>query len=127
MRVHFEPTTGPRGSLPADNPQLYVDMENAINSFLDPYQPMINKLAGGGISLPVWAPNKNIEINPRIRDFIESLAIPRSRALGGEVPDMLLYRLGRFQQDPNLKRKIQNVLDTELDKVFLNTSGAVMC
>ncbi|KAF5364838.1 hypothetical protein D9757_011266 [Collybiopsis confluens] len=124
MQEHFKPTTGPRGTLPADDPQVYADMENAIRSFLDPYQPMIDKLAGGDVSLPVWTPNENIEVNAKIRDFIKSLAIPRSRALGGEVPDMLLYRLGRFQQDDDLKRKIQNLLDTELDKVFLNTSGA---
>ncbi|KAF5378623.1 hypothetical protein D9757_009562 [Collybiopsis confluens] len=124
MREIFEPTTGPRGNLLEDNPQLYAEIENAINSFLDPYQPMIEKLAGGGVSLPVWTPNENIEVHPRVRDFIRGLAIPRSRALGGSVPDMLLYQLGRFQQDAHLKRKIQNLLDTELDKVFLNTSGA---
>ncbi|KAF5378668.1 hypothetical protein D9757_009560 [Collybiopsis confluens] len=124
MQEHVEPTTGPRRNLLEDNPQLYADIENAINSFLDPYQPMIDKLAGGGVSLPVWTPNEDIEVHPRIRDFIESLAIPRSRALGGKVPDMLLYQLGRFQQDAVLSRKIRNLLDTELDKVFLNTSGS---
>ncbi|KAJ3849168.1 hypothetical protein EV368DRAFT_47880 [Lentinula lateritia] len=91
-------------------------------------QPQMEKLIKDEISLPLWEPAfnvPNLEVPQKHKDFIHSLKIPRARAPHDHLPDMLLYELGRFQQDDHLKARLQGLFTKHSNhKIFVNTSGA---
>ncbi|KAF8824266.1 hypothetical protein HHX47_DHR8000456 [Lentinula edodes] len=91
-------------------------------------QPRIEKLIKDEISLPSWEPAfnaPNLKVPQDHKDFIHDLKIPRARAPHNHLPDMLLYELGRFQQDEQLKARLQGLFTKHPNhKIFVNTSGA---
>ncbi|KAH7870156.1 uncharacterized protein C8R40DRAFT_656751 [Lentinula edodes] len=91
-------------------------------------QPQMEKLIKDEISLPLWEPAfnvPNLEVPQKHKDFIHSLKIPRARAPHDHLPDMLLYELGRFQQDEHLKARLRGLFTKHSNhKIFVNTSGA---
>ncbi|KAJ3921690.1 hypothetical protein F5877DRAFT_64758 [Lentinula edodes] len=80
------------------------------------------------ISLPIWEPSfdsPRLKVPENHKKFIHALKIPRARGPHQHLPDMLLYELGRFQQDEMLKERIEGLFtDQPTHKIFVNTSGA---
>ncbi|KAJ4492272.1 hypothetical protein C8R41DRAFT_920038 [Lentinula lateritia] len=92
------------------------------------FKPQMEKFIKDEISLPLWEPTfdlPNLKVPQKHRQFIHDLKIPRARAPHDHLPDMLLHNLGRFQQDEQLKARIQGLFTTHpTHKIFVNTSGA---
>lgn len=83
---------------------------------VDGFQSQMQKLIKNEISLPSWKPTFNspdLKIPQDHKKFIHNLKIPLARAPHHNLPDMLLYELGRFQQDKRLEARIQALFTAE--------------
>ncbi|KAJ3846636.1 hypothetical protein EV368DRAFT_52518 [Lentinula lateritia] len=91
-------------------------------------KPQMEKFIRDEISLGIWEPSSDsprLKIPENHKKFIHDLKIPRARGPHQHLPDMLLYDLGRFQQDEMLKERIEGLFtDQPTHKIFVNTSGA---
>ncbi|KAE9401230.1 hypothetical protein BT96DRAFT_938080 [Gymnopus androsaceus JB14] len=93
-------------------------LEEEIVMFLESYQPQMDRFVRGEIDIPYWTP--------------ESESIPAELKQSPKVPvkpydtkpDMLLHKLGRFQDDKILKGRLDALFGSGVDKIFVNTSGA---
>ncbi|KAJ3912998.1 hypothetical protein F5877DRAFT_53150, partial [Lentinula edodes] len=94
-----------------------------MDSFLDDYDSQMEKLALNQIQIPSWMPEFP-DIDSDLRQFIWDLKIPRARAPHDHLPDMLLHDLGRFQDNKELRERLQMLLGTNTHKVFVNTAGS---
>ncbi|KAH7868149.1 uncharacterized protein C8R40DRAFT_1029429, partial [Lentinula edodes] len=81
---------------------------------------------------PIWTPNTATDENLETNFHIQNLQIPEGN--NGEVPLVVLYKLGSFQRDPKLKAKLDRIFsphaNTYVATIFLiycqflvNTSG----
>ncbi|KAJ3847913.1 hypothetical protein EV368DRAFT_50309 [Lentinula lateritia] len=101
---------------------MSTTVKAAIYSYIQDYQPGMNELARNAISRELWTPNVTVteETLNRIRD----LNIPRSCYPYSHLPDMLSHRLGRFQDNTQLKQRMKALFGSKTHKIFVNTSGA---
>lgn len=107
----------------ADNPaeialdqsttQLLVETE--IASFLDSYDTRMKLLVAGEIDLPYWTPSAAY-IPIEAREFISNLKIPEIRVENHSLPNMLLHRMGRFQDDPALNERLETLFHKGVHK-----------
>ncbi|KAJ3863954.1 hypothetical protein EV359DRAFT_42105 [Lentinula novae-zelandiae] len=86
------------------------------------YQPGVNKLARNAVFREPWTPN--VTVTEETLDRIRHLNIPRSCHPYSHLPDMLSHRLGRFQDDTELKQRMEALFGSKTHKTFVNTSGA---
>ncbi|KAJ3743224.1 hypothetical protein DFH05DRAFT_1544335 [Lentinula detonsa] len=98
-------------------------LSTLIDSLLQSYNSQMEKLAMDQIQIPFWEPELP-EIDDDIRQFIRGLKLPRARAPNEHIPDMLLHKLGRFQDNKEMKANLKSLLGTKKHKVFVNTSGS---
>ncbi|KAJ3810907.1 hypothetical protein F5876DRAFT_76331 [Lentinula aff. lateritia] len=74
----------------------------------------------GEWKLPIWAPTRE-DTDPDIMDHVRKLGIP----LGNreEIPLVILHKLGSFQHDPILKKRLDTIFSPNHHTFLINTSG----
>ncbi|KAJ3917989.1 hypothetical protein F5877DRAFT_43543 [Lentinula edodes] len=101
---------------------MSTTVKAAIYSYMQDYQPGMNELARNAISREPWTPN--VTVTEETLNRIRNLNIPRSCYPYSHLPDMLSHRLGRFQNDTQLKQRMKALFGSKTHKIFVNTSGA---
>ncbi|KAJ4476440.1 hypothetical protein C8J55DRAFT_516938 [Lentinula edodes] len=86
-----------------------IESENKIMPF-----------ARGEQKLPIWASTRE-DTDPDTMDHIRKLGIP----LGNreEIPLVILHKLGSFQHDPILRKRLGTIFSSDHHTFLINTSG----
>lgn len=75
----------------------------------------MKRLVTGEIDLPYWTPNAAY-IPIEVKEFITKLKIPEICVEHHSLPNMLMHKLGRFQDDPALKERLNNLFHKGVHK-----------
>ncbi|KAJ3858475.1 hypothetical protein EV359DRAFT_87697 [Lentinula novae-zelandiae] len=99
------------------NPRL-KSMNEAIRLIAS--QNKITPVVKGEWKRSIWASTRN-SVNPDINDHIQKLGIP----LGSreEIPLVILHKLGSFQHDPLLRKRLDTIFSPDHHTFLINTSG----
>ncbi|KAJ3928997.1 MAG: hypothetical protein NXY57DRAFT_1095772 [Lentinula lateritia] len=100
------------------DPQL-AEMNKSIREIYS--KGRITKIARGEWTRPIWTPNTATDENLKTNLHIRNLQIPEGN--NGEVPLVVLYKLGSFQRDPKLKAKLDRIFSPLANTFLVNTSG----
>ncbi|GAW04956.1 hypothetical protein LENED_006781 [Lentinula edodes] len=98
------------------------DLEDVIEAIrLMESDNKIMPFVKGEWKLPIWAPTRE-DTNPDMMDHVRKLGIP----LGNreEIPLVILHRLGSFQHDPILKKRLDTIFSPNHHTFLINTSGS---
>ncbi|KAF8824286.1 hypothetical protein HHX47_DHR8000209 [Lentinula edodes] len=102
------------------HPQL-AEMNKSIQEIYS--KGRIMKIARGEWTRPIWTPNTATDENLETNFHIQNLQIPEGN--NGEVPLVVLYKLGSFQRDPKLKAKLDQIFsphaNTHPDTIHLDS------
>ncbi|KAJ4497000.1 hypothetical protein C8R41DRAFT_824314 [Lentinula lateritia] len=93
---------------------MSTTVKAAIHSYMQDYQPGMNELARNAISREPWTPN--VTVTEETLNRIRNLNIPRSCYPYSHLPDMLSHRLGRFQNDTQLKQRMEALFGSKTHK-----------
>ncbi|ESK90353.1 hypothetical protein Moror_13736 [Moniliophthora roreri MCA 2997] len=115
------------GGLPHTAAQLITDLQAAHQSdellkamlhYLRQRYPDMQELARCKRGLPQWLPDKT-----KYLEHLSSMNIPRAKQRGGDIPNLLLHRLGSLD-DADLDSRLERLFASKRHRLFLNTPGS---
>ncbi|KAF9075340.1 hypothetical protein BDP27DRAFT_1399168 [Rhodocollybia butyracea] len=95
-----------------------------LHQLTEGLRPKMEQLIKDEIHIPFWEPQID-GISPEIQQFIHDLRLPRARGAGHtHLPEMVLHRLGCFQENEKLRKRLHILFSTNTHKIYMNTSGS---
>ncbi|KAJ7479801.1 hypothetical protein FB451DRAFT_1086362 [Mycena latifolia] len=94
--------------------------KNEITRFLDKVRPVLMDFLDAGDAFDIWTPDPDLKVDASAVAHIESLQIPAVAA----KPSLVIHDLGRFQEDPKLKDRVDGIFQRNTITFLVNASGA---